>query len=392
MATCVGFGFGPQLSARVTCSASVAAGARSRILPNTFSPSQTWRRSRPVTMQSTLSPGDVCSFTNPVLHERAGRRAMTAVVSAKGNTPTEGAAGGKSDPQEPSSADAVTLQSINELLKSNLAPIQREMANLVETTGDLVEVATRQQIANMFGEHYVRPLLARSLQDLALLLPDETLFKDAESVEVLKAPLERAKRVSKALVKSGGRTPASAQLPGCGRPNRLETEEEQVEELLSCESAGIMLLIAAAFPEIYLTCSPRIMPSEVLELDCRGRMDVDKETNFAYIDTGEVKKSADYAAAVEQLGLRLGALKEFVCAACGTKEDGVRLVGRLFVFEKRSKQFTDINQRSDKDQKHPQSGSTLCTSTRWDVRSPECLDCSEGSGRPVNGVMENDGR
>jgi hypothetical protein len=228
----------------------------------------------------------------------------------------------------------------------------------------------------------VRSLLARSLQDLVLLLPEETLFKDAESMEALKAPLERAKRVREALVESGvalrllrslqdgagqtgwvqadgsldrralgsfiGTTDNNAlrsKLVRLRRVLELKTKEEQVEELISCESAGIMLLIAAAFPDMYLTGRPGFMPSEEIELDCRGRMDVDKETSFAYIDTGQVKTRVDYATAVPQLGLRLGALKRFVCAACGTKEDGVRLVGRLIVFEKGFKQFTEPNQR-----------------------------------------------
>jgi hypothetical protein len=43
------------------------------------------------------------------------------------------------------------LMPINELLQDNLAPIRKDMANLVETTGGSVEVTTRQQIAKMLG-------------------------------------------------------------------------------------------------------------------------------------------------------------------------------------------------------------------------------------------------
>lgn len=47
------------------------------------------------------------------------------------------------------------LMLINELFQDNLAPIRKDIANLVETTGDLVEVTTRQQIAKMLGDFYV---------------------------------------------------------------------------------------------------------------------------------------------------------------------------------------------------------------------------------------------
>lgn len=141
----------------------------------------------------------------------------------------------------------------------------------------------------------------------------------------MKPPLERAKCVSRALIELGialrllrslqdgagqtgwvqadgsldqralgsfiGTTDNNAlwsKLVRLRRVLELKTKEEQVEELISFESAGITLLIAAAFPDMYLTGHPSFMPGKEIELDCRGRMDVDKETNFAYIDTGEV--------------------------------------------------------------------------------------------------------
>ena len=48
------------------------------------------------------------------------------------------------------------------------------------------------------------------------------------------------------------------------------------------------------------------MPIEVLEFDARGRTEVAR--GGAYIDTGEVKTSLDYAKGVQQLGIRLGVL------------------------------------------------------------------------------------
>jgi hypothetical protein len=43
----------------------------------------------------------------------------------------------------------------------------------------LVEDGARQQITKMLGDDYHRPLLARSLQDLALLLPNEAVHKSS---------------------------------------------------------------------------------------------------------------------------------------------------------------------------------------------------------------------
>lgn len=124
----------------------------------------------------------------------------------------------------------------------------------------------------------------------------------------------------------------------------MRTAAEHIQELVLCESAGILCLVAAAFPHIYLTGQPKTFPSDELENDCKGRMDIARDGSFAYIDLGEVKTSLDYATAVPQLGLRLGALKWFVCKACGAEMEGVRLVGRLFVFEHGTEEFVDEGQ------------------------------------------------
>jgi hypothetical protein len=71
-----------------------------------------------------------------------------------------------------------------------------------------------------------------------------------------------------------------------------------------------------------------ILPTNELQFDMRGRPDVVRG-KYAYIDIGETKSSADYAAAVVQLGLRLGVLR-WVVKVCFKLQD-VRLVGRMFV-------------------------------------------------------------
>jgi len=90
---------------------------------------------------------------------------------------------------------------------------------------------------------------------------------------------------------------------------QLNNKKDQVDELLRCESAGILCLVTAAFPDLYLdTACPKIPPDE-LENDCRGRLDIPQIEEIAYVDIGEVKMALDYAKAIEQLGLRLGAIK-----------------------------------------------------------------------------------
>lgn len=126
----------------------------------------------------------------------------------------------------------------------------------------------------------------------------------------------------------------------------LEEKDDRIQELLRCESAGILCLVATAFPETYLKGQPGVIPSDELEIDCRGRIDIAQNGEFAYMDVGEVKTMLDYATSVPKLDLRLGALKWFVCNACGANEDGVRSVGRLFVSKHGTKEeFADALQR-----------------------------------------------
>lgn len=103
------------------------------------------------------------------------------------------------------------------------------------------------------------------------------------------------------------------------------------QELLSCESAGLMCLLAAALPKQYLLPdSPAAskFPSWELEFDMRGRMEISADDSFGYIDIGEVKSSADFSSAIPQLGLRLKAVEWAVKAVRPGLAD-IRLVGRL---------------------------------------------------------------
>ena len=107
-----------------------------------------------------------------------------------------------------------------------------------------------------------------------------------------------------------------------------------MQELQRCDSAGIMCLVAAAFPALYLDLDshgPSVLPPERLEFDLRGRTDVAGNGEFVYIDVGEVKRVQEYKKAVEQLGLRLGALRVMMTTCVPHDKPDVRLVGRLFV-------------------------------------------------------------
>jgi hypothetical protein len=266
--------------------------------------------------------------------------------------------------------------------QQTLSEQQRTLGEHQRLLGGLVEDGARQQITKMLGEDYQRPLLARSLQDLALLLPEEVVHKSSQVKQVLLGPLKRATISSTALVEADipAKLLASVQ-KGAGQvgwlrndgtldeavlgrfigtcPNialkqtlmrlrrvlKLDKKDARIQELLRCESAGILCLVAAALPE-YLTGKPGIFPSDELEIDCRGRIDIAQNGDFAYIDVGEVKTTLDYATSVPQLGVRLGALKWFVCSACGAKVEGVRLVGRLFVSKHGTKEeFADAYRR-----------------------------------------------
>lgn len=107
--------------------------------------------------------------------------------------------------------------------------------------------------------------------------------------------------------------------------------EAQIEHLLLCKGPGIMCAIAASLPHVYLDSASTKLPSEALEIDMRGRMDIAGDGKFAYIDLGEIKRKLDYADSVKQLGIRVAVVGWFVQVCCSVEQKDMRLVGRMLV-------------------------------------------------------------
>ena len=105
-----------------------------------------------------------------------------------------------------------------------------------------------------------------------------------------------------------------------------------VQELLGCNSAGAMCVLAAALPELYLSGSsnPDRFPQQNLEFDLCGRMEVALDGSFARCDIGIIL-DADPASGVQQMGVRLRALAWLVSAMQPRGDLKVVLVGRLFL-------------------------------------------------------------
>ena len=68
---------------------------------------------------------------------------------------------------------------VSNLLAQSLAPIQNDLSDLKSNystlstrLGGIMEERLRSSAVDLFGQAYVRPLLVRSLQDAALLIPD----------------------------------------------------------------------------------------------------------------------------------------------------------------------------------------------------------------------------
>ena len=110
----------------------------------------------------------------------------------------------------------------------------------------------------------------------------------------------------------------------------------------SSDGPGILALISAALAKDGKPCCPpdvhigdlnglvKYLPSEELELDCRGNLDVTPR-NSAYIDIGEIKMSAAYSKAISQLGVRLSALAWLVHKCCEVPDAQIRRVGRFLI-------------------------------------------------------------
>ncbi|GAQ92971.1 hypothetical protein KFL_012300010 [Klebsormidium nitens] len=79
-----------------------------------------------------------------------------------------------------SESEQELLRQMGQLYDSKQQEVQKQMedmkkqfADQKQLLGSLVEASARQEVSRIFGENYVKQLLARSLQDLALLLPEE---------------------------------------------------------------------------------------------------------------------------------------------------------------------------------------------------------------------------
>ena len=185
-------------------------------------------------------------------------------------------------------------------LEGRMGGLEGRMGGLEGKMGGLVEDVVRDQISKMFGEGYQRPLLARSLQDLALLLPEETIQLPNQACQSLLAPLAIATKVSRKLVDDKvpesllaslqdahsqawlgtdgvldekalgtfiGTSPDRALVHALKLLRRvlvLQSKEEREQELLRCESAGVMCTVAAAFKERYLEGSGSIPSDELV--------------------------------------------------------------------------------------------------------------------------------
>jgi hypothetical protein len=117
-------------------------------------------------------------------------------------------------------------------------------------------------------------------------------------------------------------------------PDLLSGAALLVQELLDCESAGIMCVTAAAHPSLYLETDQDkyLLPPEALELDMRGKIELPlPRPDVAYVHIGEVKRSLELGPAVEQLGLRLGVFRWLILNTQPVDPQiRITLVGRLF--------------------------------------------------------------
>lgn len=114
-----------------------------------------------------------------------------------------------------------------------------------------------------------------------------------------------------------------------------------------------MCAVAAALPDLYLghasetglrsRPSDALFPPNELELDMQGYIELHAASK-ATIDVAEVKSSADYAAAVPQLGIRLNVLAWAVEACYSIPRSEMTLNGRLFV-PRRAAAGLDLDQR-----------------------------------------------
>ena len=92
----------------------------------------------------------------------------------------------------------LTLESFRKIMEESLQPIKDDLtemrADLSKVkqrvdgmdrhVGSLLEHQARTEAERLFSGGYAKPLLAQSLQDLAILLPDEAVHNNPSSKEV----------------------------------------------------------------------------------------------------------------------------------------------------------------------------------------------------------------
>ncbi|KAG5181530.1 hypothetical protein JKP88DRAFT_246278 [Tribonema minus] len=141
----------------------------------------------------------------------------------------------------------------------------------------------------------------------ALTDPNKTLGIGGELCALPKAPKLRPNSHHMWLITGTQTTPHS-----CSRG---------AQELRSADGAGIMCWYAAAHPALYLDdaaapCDDApLAPPTALRWYMRGRADLARDGSAARFDAAVIQDGRRYDAAVQELGLRLGALK-WLFAAC----------------------------------------------------------------------------
>ena len=84
-------------------------------------------------------------------------------------------------------------------VKNEVGSVRDRLNAMDRQLGSIVEHQARVQAEKMLGSDYQRPLLALSLQDVALLLPEEAVFRHPLAKESLQAPLGLAVTAARAL-------------------------------------------------------------------------------------------------------------------------------------------------------------------------------------------------
>ena len=101
---------------------------------------------------------------------------------------------------------AAGTDDFRQILREELGTVRNELGSVRDRLnamdrqlGSIVEHQARVQAEKMLGSDYQRPLLALSLQDVALLLPEEAVFRHPLAKESLQAPLGLAVTAARAL-------------------------------------------------------------------------------------------------------------------------------------------------------------------------------------------------